>query len=83
MSALDFPFNKHAAGGGPMTKPVGGNAWQAPNKPAGSLDERVPELRRPSSLSPLRARRRSVVSVLTGEWGSDKAQLVSAFEFFL
>ena len=72
MSALDFPFNKHAAGGGPMTKPVGGNGWQAPNKPADSLDERVPELRRPSSLSPLRARRRSVVSVLTGGDGNGR-----------
>ena len=55
-----------------MTKPVGGNGWQAPNKPAGSLDERVPELRRPSSLSPLRARRRSVVSVLTGGDGNGR-----------
>merc|ERR1719362_2741588 len=56
-------------GGGPMTKPVGGIGWQSPNKPAAALlDERIPELRRPPSLSigsPLRARRRSVVSVLT------------------
>ena len=65
-----------AGGGGPMTKPVGGIGWQSPNKPAAALlDERIPELRRPPSLSigsPLRARRRSVVSVLTGE-NLDKA----------
>merc|ERR1719460_3004322 len=56
----------HIGGGGPMTKPVGGPGWQGPNKP-GSLEETLPELRRPPSLlmSPLRARRRSVVSVLT------------------
>ena len=54
--------------GGPMPKQVLGNGWQGPNKPLGSLDERLPELRRPPSLSmsPLRARRRSFVSVLTG-----------------
>ena len=48
-----------------MSKP---NGWQVPNKAAAALDERVPELRHPPSLSisPLRARRRSVVSVLTG-----------------
>ena len=58
-----------------MTKqPVGGgNGVQGgANKPAAAnLDkERIPELRRPPSLSiesPLRARRRSVVSVLTGK----------------
>jgi len=57
---------QHHIGGGPMTKPVGGPGWQGANKP-GSLEERLPELRRPPSLSlsPLRARRRSVVSVLT------------------
>ena len=55
-----------------MSKPVGGgNGWQGLNKPAGAIleEERLPELRRPPSLSigsPLRARRRSVVSVLTG-----------------
>ena len=81
-----FTFNNctHDAGGGvPMSKQVGGNGWQGPNKP-GSLEETLPELRRPPSLSlsPLRARRRSVVSVLTGGWGSAKAQLVSAFEYF-
>ena len=51
-----------------MTKPVGGPGWQGANKPGSFLEERLPELRRPPSLSlsPLRARRRSVVSVLTG-----------------
>merc|ERR1719234_2705772 len=56
-----------------MNKPVvgGGIGWQGgANKPAGATldEERLPELRRPPSLSigsPLRARRRSVVSVLT------------------
>merc|ERR1719458_1651246 len=49
-----------------MSKQVGGSVWQGPNKP-GSLEERLPELRHPPSLSmsPLRTRRRSVVSVLT------------------
>ena len=57
-----------ASSGGPMPKQVLGNGWQGPNKPLTSLDERLPELRRPPSLSmsPLRARRRSFVSVLTG-----------------
>ena len=66
---------RHTGGGGPMTKPVGGPGWQGANKPGSFLEERLPELRRPPSLSlsPLRARRRSVVSVLTGGWGSNKA----------
>ena len=65
-----------------MTKPVGGPGWQGANKPGSFLEERLPELRRPPSLSlsPLRARRRSVVSVLTGEWGSNKPLVKPAWQ---